>query len=55
MGELRLGVAGLSGRGLHWIRLVQKLEGYRITALCDLRQEALDAGLEWANREGLVT
>ena len=46
MGELRLGVAGLSGRGLHWIRLVQKLEGYRITALCDLRQEALDAGLE---------
>ena len=45
MSELRIGVAGLSGRGLHWIRLIQRLKGYRITALCDLRQEALDDGL----------
>ena len=35
MDEIRIGVTGLGGRGLHWIRLLQSVPGYRIVALCD--------------------
>ena len=35
MDEIRIGIAGLGRRGLHWIRLLQKLAGYRITAVYD--------------------
>ena len=35
MDEIRIGVAGLGHRGLHWIRLLQKVPGYRITAIYD--------------------
>ncbi len=45
MDTIRVGVAGLGGRGLHWIRLIQRLEGFRITALCDLYQAPLEAAL----------
>ena len=45
MDEIRIGVAGLGHRGLHWIRLLQKVPGYRITAIYDwiepLRERAL--------------
>ncbi len=35
MDEIRIGVAGLGGRGLGWINLLQKMPGYRITAIYD--------------------
>ena len=35
MDEIRIGVTGLGGRGLHWMRLLQSVPGYRIVALCD--------------------
>ena len=35
MDEIRIGVAGLGHRGLHWIRLLQSVPGYRITAIYD--------------------
>jgi predicted dehydrogenase len=35
MREIRVGVVGLGGRGLHWIYLLQQINGYRITAICD--------------------
>lgn len=47
MDEIRVGVAGLGKRGLAWIRLLQRIPGYRITAVCDriapLHERALDA------------
>jgi len=35
MDEIRMGIVGLGGRGLHWVRILQSLRGYRIVALCD--------------------
>ena len=35
MDEIRIGVVGLGGRGLGWMRLLQSVPGYRIVALCD--------------------
>ena len=35
MDDIRVGVAGLGGRGLSWMRLLQRVPGYRIVALCD--------------------
>ena len=35
MDDIRIGLVGLGHRGLHWLRLLQRLSGYRITALCD--------------------
>ena len=35
MDDIRVGLAGLGHRGLHWLRLLQRIEGYRVTALFD--------------------
>ncbi|HYF50628.1 MAG TPA: Gfo/Idh/MocA family oxidoreductase [Planctomycetota bacterium] len=35
MDQIQIAVAGLGGRGLHWIHLLQKIRGYRIVAICD--------------------
>ncbi len=35
MDEVRIGIAGLGRRALGWIRLLQKIPGYRITAVYD--------------------
>ena len=35
MDEIRIGIVGLGHRGLHWLRTLERIEGYRITALCD--------------------
>ena len=47
MDEIRIGIVGLGHRGLHWLRMLERIEGYRITALCDpiaaLHERALDA------------
>ncbi len=47
MDEIRIGIAGLGHRGLGWIRLLQKVPGYRITAVYDwiepLQERALSA------------
>ena len=48
------GIVGLGHRGLHWLRMLERIEGYRITALCDpivtLHERALDA---LADRQGV--
>jgi len=46
MTTIPIGIAGLSKRGLHWINLIQKIPGFRITALCDLYQGPIDAARE---------
>ena len=47
MDDIRVGLVGLGHRGLHWLRLLQRLRGYRITAVCDpiaaLHERALAA------------
>src|SRR5262245_10281513 len=35
MNEIRIAVVGLGGRGLGWLRLLQSIPGYRVTAICD--------------------
>ena len=35
MDEIRIGLAGLGHRGLHWLKILQALPGYRMTAICD--------------------
>lgn len=35
MEEIRIAVVGLGSRGLGWLRLLQRVAGYRITAVCD--------------------
>ncbi|MCE2438774.1 MAG: Gfo/Idh/MocA family oxidoreductase [Candidatus Latescibacteria bacterium] len=35
MNDIRVGLVGLGHRGLHWLRLLQRLRGYHITAVCD--------------------
>lgn len=35
MDEIRIGIAGLGHRSLNWISLLQKVPGYRITAVYD--------------------
>lgn len=35
MDDIRIGLIGLGHRGLHWLRMLQSMEGYRITAICD--------------------
>ena len=35
MDEIRIGVAGLGGRGRGWIKKLQQIPGYRLTAICD--------------------
>ena len=55
MDEIRIGLVGLGHRGLHWLRMVERVEGYRITALCDpieaLHERALAA---LASRDGVT-
>jgi len=45
MDNIRIGLVGLGHRGIHWLRMLQGMEGYRITAICDpiaaLHEEAL--------------
>ncbi|MBI2190908.1 MAG: Gfo/Idh/MocA family oxidoreductase [Planctomycetes bacterium] len=36
MDEIRMGIVGLGGRAIHgWIPLLQRMRGFRITAICD--------------------
>ena len=35
MDAIRIGLVGLGHRGLHWLQLLQRVEGYHITAICD--------------------
>jgi predicted dehydrogenase len=35
MDEIRIAVVGLGGRGLGWMSQLQRIGGYRITAICD--------------------
>ncbi|MBM3262741.1 MAG: Gfo/Idh/MocA family oxidoreductase [candidate division Zixibacteria bacterium] len=35
MDEIRIGLVGLGGRGLSWLRLLHAVPGFRVTALCD--------------------
>ena len=35
MDSIRVGLVGLGNRGVHWLRSIERLEGYRVTAICD--------------------
>ena len=47
MESINIALVGLGHRGLAWLRHLQRLEGYRVTAICDpitaLHQKALAA------------
>ena len=45
MDQIAIGLAGLGHRGLHWLKLLQRIEGYRIVALCDPIAPLHEAGL----------
>ncbi|MBI3945700.1 MAG: Gfo/Idh/MocA family oxidoreductase [Armatimonadetes bacterium] len=51
MEEVRIGVAGLGGRGRGWVRLLQKVRGYRITALYDWIQPLHEPALALVERK----
>ena len=36
MDDIRIGVAGLGSRGRYWLSLLQRIPGFRVTAICDL-------------------
>jgi predicted dehydrogenase len=46
MGDrIRIGLAGLGHRGQHWLRLLQRVGGYEVVALCDPIVALHEAGL----------
>ena len=55
MNEIRIGLFGLGRRGLHWLRLLQRIEGYRITAIGDMFPALHERALsELDNRDGVT-
>ena len=36
MSEIRIGLFGLGHRGVHWLRLLQRIPGYKVTAIGDM-------------------
>ena len=54
MDDVRIGIAGLGHRGLHWIRLLQAIPGYRITAIYDWIEPLQERALEHIGRRGGV-
>ena len=46
MDEIRIGLAGLGRRGLGWLHMLQRIDGFRVAAICDpvvpLHEAALD-------------
>lgn len=36
MDEIRVGIYGVGHRGIHWLRILDRLDGYRITAIGDM-------------------
>ena len=49
MSEIRIGLFGLGHRGMHWLRLLQRIPGYRITAH---RGHLHGASRAWRGRPG---
>jgi len=46
MNEIRIGLAGLGSRGLYMLLLLQRIEGFRVVALCDSVAALHEKGLE---------
>ncbi len=54
MDEIRIAVVGLGHRALHWIRLLERLDGYRVIAVCDPIERLLEPALAaLKNRDGV--
>jgi len=53
MDEIRIGVFGLGHRGIHWIRVLDRIDGYRITAVGDIFPLQERALAEISNSEGV--
>ena len=45
MKEIRIGLAGLGHRGLHWLRLMKRIPEFRVVALYDWIEPLHAAGL----------
>ena len=55
MDEIRIGLFGLGHRGLHLLQLIQRIEGYRITAIGDMFPALHEPGLlALDNRDGVA-
>src|SRR5208282_276454 len=52
-GDIRLAVAGLNGRGRDHIKAWAKMEGVRLTALCDVDSKVLGAEVDRLDKSGL--
>jgi len=49
-----MGVAGLGDRGLEWIRLLQRIRGYRVMAICDRIKALQERALSQMDNSGEV-
>ena len=49
--DIRAGMIGIGGRGAGVLRAVAKSPGVKVTALCDISQEALDRGAKICERD----
>ena len=52
MERVRIGVLGLGQRGMPAIRTLSGIPGAEVTAICDLRQEAIDAATNFFREHG---
>lgn len=53
MKQVRVGIAGLGGRGTGALERIAKIPGCVITGACDLRQNRIDANNAFLKKEGL--
>jgi predicted dehydrogenase len=52
--DVRVAVIGFNGRGKEHIKEWRKLSGVRLTALCDVDRDVLDAGVKHCGENGLT-
>ena len=56
MDEIRVGIFGVGHRGLSWLRLIDRLDGYRIVAVGDIFEPLNERALaQLEDRRGVAT
>ena len=56
MDEIRIGIFGVGHRGIHWLRILDRMDGYRITAIGDMFPQLHERALgELSDSNGVAT